>query len=133
MKSGGILYWLLLIIAVVTLISGVVQLVDPSFVLQIVAAEQTATTRHFFGIVGMFMALFGGMLTHALLRAEDPSIVLLWAGLQKLGASAAVGLGVLNHIFSSMALLIASFDLLSGVLIFVYLRNVTRWKTSNGR
>ena len=127
MKTG-VLYWVLLIIAVSTLISGLIQLINPSFVLGIVSAEQTATARHFFGIVGMFMALFGGMLLQTLMGAGQSGIVILWSGAQKLGASAAVGIGVLNHIFSSLALAVAGFDFLSGLLIFAYL-----WKTSAAR
>ncbi|PWU12195.1 MAG: patatin [Terriglobia bacterium] len=120
MKPRGILYWLLLAIGIATAFSGAVQLVHPSFVLGIVSAEATPASQHFFGIVGMFMLLFGGLLTHALLDGRDPGMVLLWTGLQKLGAAAAVGLGVMHHIFSGTALLIAGFDLLSGILIFVY-------------
>jgi hypothetical protein len=124
----GVLYSMLLIIAVSTLISGLVQLVNPAFVLGVVSAEQTATARHFFGIVGMFMALFGGMLLQALTGAGQSGVVILWSGVQKLGASAAVGIGVLHHIFSSLTLAIAGFDFLSGLLIFAYL-----WKTSDAR
>jgi len=138
MKNRGILYWLVLAIALATLISGIVQLLNPGFVLRIVSAEETPATRHFFGIVGMFMALFGGMLAHALLRAERQTIILIWTGLQKIGASAAVGLGVNHQIFSSRALLISAFDLLSGILIFVYLGVLiaagnTSWKPSSDR
>jgi len=137
MKQRGVLYWLLVVIAGATAISGAVQLVQPAFVLGIVSGEATATSQHFFGIVGMFMLLFGGLLAHALLAAETADLVLLWAGLQKLGASAAVGLGVMHHIFSSTALLIAGFDLLSGILIFVYRMSAnesrTPWKAPSGR
>ena len=121
-----LLHGVLLIIAVATLVSGLVQLLSPGFVLRIVAAEQTATSRHFFAIVGMFMALFGGLLLQTLLAAVPAQPVFLWSGLQKVGASAAVGLGVVNHVFSAEALAIAAFDLICGILIFVYL-----WKASS--
>jgi len=49
---------------------------------------------------------------------------LFWAGLQKFGASAAVGLGVVNGVFSPLAWLVAGFDLLSGALILAYWRSV---------
>jgi hypothetical protein len=115
------LWWLLTVIAVLTIVSGLVQLFDPSFVLGTMSAEATATSKHFFGIVGMFMALFGGMTLHALLSAVENRIVFTWAGAQKLGASIAVGLGVMNGIFSSVALLVAGFDLATAVVIAVYL------------
>ena len=126
--SRGLLHGLLLLIAAATLVSGLVQLCSPAFVLRIVSAEQTATTRHFFAIVGMFMALFGGLLLQTLLAAIPAPAVFFWSGLQKVGASAAVGLGVLNQIFSAAALAIAAFDLFSGILLFVYL-----WKPSSAR
>lgn len=123
MKSG-VLYWLLVAIGVITVISGLVQLIAPAFVLSVVAHEQSATSLHLFAIVGMFMVLFGGLLLQALLGAGDNGLAVFWCGLQKLGASAAVGVGVLHEIFTGLALGIAGFDLLSGILIFVYLWKV---------
>ncbi len=128
MSSRAPLYWLLLIISVATVISGVVQLVKPDFVLGIVSAEATPASEHFFGIVGMFMALFGGMLMQVLLSNQQPPVVFLWAGFQKLGASAAVALGVARHVFGPLALGISAFDLTSGFLIFMYLRTLTSQK-----
>ncbi|MDX1532518.1 MAG: hypothetical protein R3362_13385, partial [Rhodothermales bacterium] len=74
-----------------------------------------------FGIVGMFMVLFGGLLWEGLPPRGPQPTALRWAGLQKLGAFGAVTLGVVRGLFGPVALLVAGFDLLSGVLIFVYL------------
>lgn len=120
MKQRGVLYWLVLAIAAITAVSGLVQMILPGFVLSRIGGEATAASRHFFGIVGMFMLLFGGALLHELLSASSQPIVVLWTGLQKLGASAAVALGVSRFIFSKLALLVAGFDLLSAVLVFCY-------------
>jgi hypothetical protein len=70
----------------------------------------------------MFMFLFGGMLLHVLLTRQMLSPVFLWAGLQKIGAFVAVAIGVMNHVFSQTAMLVAGFDLVSGILIFVYMK-----------
>jgi len=113
---------LVLAIAVLTLLSGLVQLSVPGLLLNILGAESTPTSRHFFAIVGMFMFLFGGALWHALLSRPVQQVVVLWTALQKVGACTAVGLGVLNAIFSPLALLVASFDLFSAVVIFWYWR-----------
>ena len=78
----------------------------------------------------MFMVLFGAMLLQALLTAGDHSVAVLWAGLQKFGAAAAVALGVFKGIFSLLALSVAGFDLLSGILIFAYrarTRSAYKW------
>jgi hypothetical protein len=112
----------LLAISALTVASGLGQLLKPDLVLGLVGGESTPASRHFFGIVGMFMVLFGAMLLHALLTAGNHSVAVLWAGAQKLGAAAAVGLGVAKGIFSPLALGVAGFDLLSGLLILAYRR-----------
>ena len=64
----------------------------------------------------MFMFVVGGGLLNALLRPGRDSVIVFWAALQKLGAAVAVGLGVKRRIFSPLALGVAFFDLLSGLL-----------------
>ncbi|MBN1209218.1 MAG: patatin-like phospholipase family protein [Myxococcaceae bacterium] len=108
-------------IAIATVVSGAVQLIAPGFVLGFLEAEASPSSRHFFGIVGMFMVLFGGLLLHALARPKENPAAFVWAGLQKLGACAAVGLGVARGLFSPLALGVAGFDLLSGLLVLGYL------------
>jgi hypothetical protein len=116
----------LLAIAAITVASGLTQIVAPGFVLDRLSVENTEATRQLFATVGMFMVLFGGMLIHALLdRAEHP-IVVFWAALQKVGASAAVGIGVARGVFSGVALLVAGFDLLSGALGLAFWRRIRR-------
>ena len=122
MNFEKLLYWLLVLISVSTLISGLVQIFAPGFILGLVGADITPATRQCFATIGMFMALFGGMLLHVLLTRQMLHPVFLWAGLQKIGAFVAVGLGVMNHVFSPMAMAVAGFDLLSGILIFVYMK-----------
>lgn len=131
MNAKKLLHRLLQIISVATLISGLVQMIHPALVLHLVSAEVTPATQQWFGTIGMFMALFGGMLLHVLFQRDlfathppssVPSPVFLWAGLQKLFASVAVGIGVSHHLIGALALGIAGFDLLSGILILVFLR-----------
>jgi hypothetical protein len=122
MNTQRLLYWLLVIISVATVISGVAQMLRPAFILHLISAEVTPTTEQCFGIVGMFMALFGGMLLQVLLIRKPLTPVFLWAGLQKLGAAAAVSIGLVRHLFGPLAVAIIAFDFSSGVLIFVYLR-----------
>lgn len=116
----------LAVIAVTTAFSGAVQLVAPGFVLGALGAESTATSRHFFATVGMFMVVVGGLLTHTLLSRSPSADVLLWSGLQKFGAFVAVLLGVLNQVFAGLALGVAIFDLITSVLLAIAWRRLRR-------
>jgi len=122
MKWHVIHRWVLLFIAVATVLSGAVQMIAPGFVLNVVRANQTAASLHFFAIVGMFMLLFGGLLWHALTQdSRSQAIPVLWASLQKFGASIAVALGIAHAIFQSpLAWLVAGVDFLSGVLALTW-------------
>ena len=115
----------LLAIAAITMLSGAAQLLAPGVVLHVVGGEATPATMHFFAIIGMFMVLFGGLMWQALRAARPQPIALFWAALQKVGAAIAVGLGVSRGLFGPLALVVASFDLLSGILALWY------WKTIN--
>jgi hypothetical protein len=116
MKNRDWLYWTLVIIAGLTIFSGLFQIVAPGIELRLLAAEDTPSSEHLFGTIGMFMVLFGGVFLGALLSPADQSLVVFWGSLQKFGASIAVGLGVMHHVFSPLALLVASFDFGSGIL-----------------
>jgi hypothetical protein len=122
-RRGG-LGWLVVLIAIATILSGAVQLVWPALVLGIVGGETGAAARHFFGIIGMFMVLFGGLALHGVFARSAPA--LLWCGLQKVGAVAAVALGIRHGVFSLMALPVAGFDLASAAVILLYWKRVAR-------
>jgi hypothetical protein len=120
--TRGLLFWLVVAIAAITLATGCIQILWPAPILVLLSAEQSPAALHFFGLVGMFMALFGGALLHALLLGGSSPVVVLWAGLQKFGAVAGVAIGVLHGIFAPLALVVTVFDFVSGVLILAYLR-----------
>jgi len=121
---NGTLRLVIAAIGVITIVSGAGQVVAPGFVLNQLAVETNPASLHFFAIVGMFMVLFGGLLLNAMYNVPPQPVALFWAALQKFGAFAAVGLGVMNGVFSPLAWLVAGFDLLSGALILVYWRAV---------
>ena len=127
-KTKDWLHWVLVLISGATVLSGLVQMVAPGFVLSQVGAEASTTSSHFFAIVGMFMFLFGGLMLQVLQSPSHHPLAVFWAGLQKLGAAGAVGLGVASGVFGKIAWLVAGFDLLSGVLIFIYWKRITRGK-----
>lgn len=119
---------ILRVIAVLTALTGALQLLQPGLVLRLVGGPEAPEARFFFGIVGMFMLLFGGLGFQALgpsVAASQP-LPIRWAACQKLGAAGAVGLGVARGFFGSLALLVAVFDLLTGILFLVYLRRLAK-------
>lgn len=115
-----------LAIAAITVASGLAQLVAPGFVLGLIGGSTTATTEHFFAIIGMFMAIVGGLVLHAELAADSRAVALLWGSLQKYGAAIAVALGVGRGLFGALALLVAGFDLVSGGLMTWHWRRSRR-------
>jgi hypothetical protein len=113
-------------IAGLTFVTGAVQAAQPGELLKPLSVENNEATRHLFRTVGMFMVVVAGGLSATLRKGPGDPDVLFWGGVQKVGASAAVGLGVKRGVFSPLALAVAGFDLLSGVLVFAYRRRVRR-------
>jgi len=113
-------------IAAITILTGAAQLVAPTPLLPLLHVEPRADAAHLFATVGMFMILFGGAVLYAQARREALPVVLLWAGLQKIGASLLVALGVRRGVFAELALVVAAFDFLSGLLFFDLRRRESR-------
>ena len=121
---------IMVIISVITIISGLTQLFLPGFVLGVIGAETDPLADHFFRIIGMFMALFGGLLLHTVYNAVPARAAVVWCTLQKLGAAAMVGIAVWNGLFSQLALGVAAFDLLSALLLFSYFNYLGRYESA---
>lgn len=115
---------IILLISVATLFSGAMQAIAPAFVLNFVGAEINTTSKQLFATIGMFMFLFGGMMIHALYHEDNNRVVVIWSGLQKLGASVAVFTGIFNGTFILLAAGVAVFDLISALLFFYYLKTL---------
>jgi hypothetical protein len=113
-------------IAAMTALTGAVQAAAPRNMLEPLAAQNDEATRHLFRTVGMFMVVVGGGLTASLVRGRGDPDVVFFAAVQKVGAAGAVGLGVKRRVFSPLALVVAGFDFLSGVLAFDYWRRLRR-------
>jgi hypothetical protein len=115
---------IVLLISIVTILSGLTQVFAPGFVLGVIGAEVNQTSAHFFGIVGMFMALFGALMIHNMYAVHTSPIAVFWCGMQKLGAFVAVSLGVFNGVFSVLAMGVAIFDLVSAGIFFFYIKMI---------
>ncbi|WP_426998664.1 hypothetical protein [Pseudarthrobacter sp. N5] len=130
--SGGAGAWItadpfravLAAIAVVTVVSGSAQIPFGAGILTLLGAGPTPAATQLFATVGMFMVVVGGLLLHTLLLPRPAREAVLWCGIQKAGAFAAVGIAVLNGIFAPVALAVAFFDLATAVLLLLYWRRL---------
>lgn len=111
---------IVIVISVITVLSGLVQMIDPAFVLKSVGIAATPVSKQLFATIAMFMILFGGMVIHGVYSAFKSNVIILWAAFQKFGASIAVGIGILHGIFNLFSGCVALFDLCSGVLFLYY-------------
>jgi len=110
----------LVVLAAITALTGVAEILAPAALLTLLGAVPTPLAAQLFATVGLFMVVVGGLLTQSLLRQTPHRDVVLWSGVQKAGAVVAVAVGVLNGVFGPIALLVAAFDLVTAVLVFVY-------------
>ncbi|HLT06808.1 MAG TPA: hypothetical protein VK014_04725 [Cyclobacteriaceae bacterium] len=113
---------LVLSISVITVVSGLSQAIAPEKVLSMIGVEGSPSASYFFGVVGMFMTLFGGLMVHVIYSPQPQKAAVFWCALQKLAAFVAVTLGVVKGIFSLLALAVAFFDLFSGLVFLIYLK-----------
>jgi hypothetical protein len=107
-------------IGLVTAATGMAQAAAPRVTLTILRAEDSPTVRQCLATVGMFMVCTGGI---SVARPDDRAVALLTAA-QKAGAATAVALGVRRGLFSPVALGVAGFDALSGLLAIDYARRL---------
>jgi hypothetical protein len=113
------------VVAGTTALSGAVQIVRPQLVLGLISTEQDRLSRQLFATIGMFMTASGCLLARTQVTVPDRT-VLRWVGLEKLGASVAVTIGVRRDLFRRRALAVAAFDLASGALCLVCARDGDR-------
>ena len=112
--------WIVIAIAVITLLSGLAQIIAPQTALSTLGIGSNPPVTLLFAIVSIFTALFGGALLHAMLTSESQPVIVLWAGLQKIAGSSAVAIGVLQGVVASTALLVAGYDFLAGLFVLWY-------------
>lgn len=107
-------------IAGITVATGAVTAVWPGLVLGELSPRPTPMDRQLFGTIGMFMVVSGGTMHRALAAPHPERGVLIWSAVQKLGASAAMGIGVRRSLYAPRALAVAGFDFASGLGCLAY-------------
>ncbi len=119
--NDALLRLVLIIIAAVTVASGLVQMVVPSTVLGALATTSSSLEAHLFATVGMFMLITGAMFLQSLWRRSTEAAIPLWIGVQKALAALLVTRAVILGLFLPVSLGVAAFDAASAVLCFVFL------------
>jgi hypothetical protein len=115
--------WLLVAIAIITILSGAIQIIQPEMILNSMGIKPADETTYFFRITSLLTGLFGGALLHAALSSQTEPVILLWACLQKLLGSASVLLAVLSGLLTVGALAAAGYDFIAGLFILWYRQN----------
>jgi hypothetical protein len=110
----------LILIAAVTVVSGLSQILAGKLVLGIIASGAEPAAVHLFATVGMFMAITGAMFLQSLLTRSGEPAIPLWIAVQKLAAAVLVTIAVINGYFLWLALGVAVFDAASGVLALIF-------------
>lgn len=116
-------------IGVATLASGVGLVLAPRLSLRAMGATPNPPSPLLFRVVGMFMVVCGGLLFDASRAGGPPRVVLRWSATQKIGATAAMTLGVVQRAYKPRALLVAAFD---GACALVLLRQLRSRSASAG-
>jgi hypothetical protein len=124
--NDALIRLLLIIIAAITVVSGLAQLLAPAAVLGFVARDTEALSAHLFATVGMFMAITGGMFLQSLLsRSKEPSIP-FWIAVQKAAAAVLVGWAIYRGLFVWLAAGVAAFDAATALITFLFWSRLPR-------
>lgn len=122
--NDALLRLILLIIAAITLLSGLTQIFGGGFVLSIISTDANPAAVHMFMTVGMFMVITGAMFLQSLWTRSEETAIPLWIAVQKLAAAILVTTGWLKGVFVTFALGVAAFDALTGVLALIFWRRL---------
>lgn len=122
--NDALLRTLLIAVALITVLTGLTQMLASEFMLGLIGANPSPVSAHWFVTVGMFMAITGAMLMQTLWNRSMERAVPFWIGVQKLAAALLVAWGFSKGQFGALVLLVAAFDLVSGVLAFLFVHRI---------
>jgi|GraSoiStandDraft_15_1057317.scaffolds.fasta_scaffold476712_2 hypothetical protein len=124
--NDALIRLLLILIAAVTAITGLTQLVAPGFILGFIATTPDALGLHFFATVGMFMVILGAMFLQSLLNRSNEAAIPFWIGVQKIAAAILVSWAIVRGLLAPLAYLVAGFDAITGVIALIFWRRLPR-------
>ncbi|MFV9614564.1 MAG: hypothetical protein ACNYZG_01340 [Gammaproteobacteria bacterium] len=124
--NDALLRLILIFISIITCTSGLAQLFAGEFVLSQIATSQTPSEIHLFQTVGMFMVITGAMFLQSLLSRSNELAIPLWIAVQKFAAAILVFIAWQKGFFVAMALGVAAFDGVTGLLSIIFWKRLPR-------
>ena len=124
--NDALLRVILILISLITCMSGLAQLFAGEFVLSQISATQTPSEIHLFQTVGMFMVITGAMFLQSLWSRSNELAIPLWIAVQKFAAAILVFIAWHKGFFVAMALGVAVFDGVTGLLAFIFWQRLPR-------
>jgi hypothetical protein len=124
--NDALLRLVLIVIAAVTVLSGLAQLFFPGMILNGIGGALAAPSPHLFATVGMFMVITGAMFMQSLLRRSAETLIPFWIGVQKALAALLVSIAIVQGFFSPIALVVAGFDGATAILTFIFWARMSR-------
>jgi hypothetical protein len=115
---------LLILIAVITVLAGATQMLASGLMLQIIGADVSPVSQHWFTTVGMFMVITGAMFAQTLWARSKERAVPLWIGVQKLAAAVLVAWAFAKGQTNALVLFVCAFDFASAVLAFLFVYRI---------
>lgn len=126
----GIVARVLTALALLTIVSGAMQLVNPARALAPMGADPSAIGPgglFHFAAIGALLVVFGGLLLHALLSTAPHAPVFLWVGAEKFAYAAMAAAGVMAGVYGRQALLVTALDVVAGALCLL------QWRATRSR
>ncbi len=115
---------LLIVIAIITVLTGSAQMLASGLMLQIIGADASPVSQHWFTTVGMFMVITGAMFAQTLWARSKERAVPLWIGVQKLAAAVLVTWAFAKGQTNALVLFVGAFDFASAVLAFLFVYRI---------
>jgi hypothetical protein len=118
---------IVIVIAILTIIAGVGQMLAPGVALRGMGAETTPALTLFFVMASMLVALIGVALLVEGVRPSPRRMMLLWGGIQKLASVAILVVGIVTDVVAPIVGAVCAWDGVCGIaLIAIWMKERKR-------